>query len=534
MTLALAPAGIPQSPEVTPQTQAERSDFSETSSLAAVEKFLAGLRDLPHADRIEVGTCGRSHEGRPLLVVRAALQDTKAEGALRLLVIANIHAGEVEGKEAVQVLLREIASGQHEPLLEGCVVWFLPIYNVDGNEQLDRHRTQQNGPVLVGQRPNGQGLDLNRDCVKAEAPETQALLQLFRTHDPHVFLDLHTTDGSWHGYHLTYAPSLSTNIDPAIDRTGRALLETASQDLNRADPSYQTFDYGNFATRDWDGGGAPASAPTDRAWWTYDHRPRYGVNYYGLRNRIGILSEAYSNCDFATRIDVTRAFVMAIWRAAQAQRDSLIAACRQADRRLQQNTGGIYHGFDSHFGAPEFMDVLVGDCDRVPEEGGRGVRFVRRDVQTAERMPVYRRFVSRSQVALPAAWVLPEPPQAVLDLLVRHGIDHLQIASAQTVGTERFAVTGRRKPKRPFQGHQELHLAGSWQQTETTTLPAGTLVVASRQRLGRLAAQLLEPLSEDSLSTWNFLEAQTAEFFPVQRVTSQAAANQLTDLRSPR
>ncbi|MBK8099367.1 MAG: hypothetical protein IPK26_19835 [Planctomycetes bacterium] len=114
------------------------------------------------------------------------------------------------------------ARAAREDLLRGAELWFLPIYNPDGNEAVDRkNRPEQNGPDTVGKRPNGQGLDLNRDFVKADAPETRALLRLIDTVDPHVFMDLHTTDGSTHGYHLTFAPSLATSLDPG-DRQLRA------------------------------------------------------------------------------------------------------------------------------------------------------------------------------------------------------------------------------------------------------------------------------------------------------------------------
>ena len=131
---------------------------------------------------------------------------------MRILVNANIHAGEVEGKEATQMILREIAFGEHEELLRGADLMFVPVYNPDGNDRIDKkNRASQNGPDGgVGERANAQGLDLNRDFLKAESPECRALLRLFRMHDPHLFMDLHTTNGSHHGYQLTYSPSLST------------------------------------------------------------------------------------------------------------------------------------------------------------------------------------------------------------------------------------------------------------------------------------------------------------------------------------
>ncbi|MCA8952152.1 MAG: succinylglutamate desuccinylase/aspartoacylase family protein, partial [Planctomycetes bacterium] len=230
LTVAFAaalPAQARDAAPASPRTTPESTGYERTSTLADVQRFLDACVGLSHGDRLGISVAGKSHEGRPLLLVKCALPGRGDDSnRLRALIIGNIHAGEVEGKEALQQLAREFASGEHDAILEHCDVWLLPVYNPDGNEQLDvRHRPGQNGPARTGQRPNGQGFDLNRDFVKAEAPETRALLTLFGSVDPHLFMDLHTTNGSYHGYHLTYAPSLSTNMDPELADLSRTLLD---------------------------------------------------------------------------------------------------------------------------------------------------------------------------------------------------------------------------------------------------------------------------------------------------------------------
>ena len=189
--------------------------------------ILAPSCNVTSVSSVAVGTAGTSGEGRPLLLAAVGGEQptldaevARQRGGMRLLIVANIHGGEVEGKEAVLQLLRETAEGAHDARWADCQAWFLPIYNVDGNERIARaNRVSQNGPDGgVGERANAAGLDLNRDFVKADAPETRALLQLFDEVDPHLFVDLHTTNGSRHGYHLTYAPSLNPNVDGRVDR----------------------------------------------------------------------------------------------------------------------------------------------------------------------------------------------------------------------------------------------------------------------------------------------------------------------------
>ncbi len=501
-----------------PRTVPEATDHTATSRGADVESFLAACTKLPHGDLLRVTTAGTSHAGRNQPLVRIA--DDSHEGPrVRVLVIGNIHAGEIEGKEALQLLVREFATGQHRDLLQHCELQFLPIYNADGNEMLGSHnRAGQNGPDLAGQRANAQGLDLNRDFVKADAPETRTLLGLFRGFDPHVFVDLHTTNGSYHGYHLTFAPCLSPNFDPQLQRLSRSLLDE-SRDTMQREHHFATFDYGNFETRDWEQNGAPESPKGARGWYTYDHRPRYGINYFGLRNRIAILSEAYSYADFATRIAATRAFVLTLLQRCSARAAELLAQTAAADDRAKAGAG-LQLGFDSTFAPPESLPVLVGEVDTIPATGDKPLRHVRKGDGTPETMQVSRAFQARQQRPLPNAWAIVSPSTEVVQRLQLHGIEFTRLDAAASRRGERFAVTARKKPKRPYQGHQELVLAGQWEPAAELALPAGTLLVPAAQRLARLAAVLLEPESEDSLSTWNFFEANTDTHYPVLRLSA--------------
>jgi len=340
-----------------------------------VRAFVDELAALPHGDRLRVEVAGTSEEGRELLLVTAATPmpdagtDLRGDARLRILVNANIHGGEVEGKEVVQALLREIAQGEHEALLEHAIFLFVPVYNADGNDRIDpRQRVSQNGPVEgVGQRPNANDLDLNRDFIKAESAECRIMLGLFARHDPHVFIDLHTTNGSEHAYHLTWAPSLSTNVAPALDGFARGELLPQVQQRCLEDHEIRTYPYGNLTGRQ------------VRRWITYDHRPRFGTNYYGLRNRLGILSEAYSYADFETRIRATRAFTLEVLRGAVEHRATIAALCAAADRAMEAPDAALYFGHDTTFGPGHEAEVLLSKVDAV--QGEHGTRRVMSDIK---------------------------------------------------------------------------------------------------------------------------------------------------------
>lgn len=215
---------------------------------------------------LHVTQLGYSFEGRalPLVVVGnvadASPEAVRRSGKLRVYIQANIHAGEVEGKEAALMLLRDLAAGRHARWLDSVVLLIAPIYNADGNERVSlTNRPLQNGPVGgMGQRANAQGLDLNRDHVKLESPEARSVARFLTDYDPEVGMDLHTTDGSVHAYHLTYAPPLHPGTDPAIVGLlrGRWLPEVMRSIRQR--DGWDFFYYGNLP------GGRRAGAVTPR------------------------------------------------------------------------------------------------------------------------------------------------------------------------------------------------------------------------------------------------------------------------------
>ena len=255
----------------------------------------------------------------------------------------NIHAGEVEGKEALQAMLRDLVFDPKKNVLDSIVLVLVPIYNTDGNEVFKPqlvNRGSQNGPEMVGQRPNGQQLDLNRDYVKAETPETRGSLAMFNAWDPALFVDLHTTDGSFHGYALTYSPSLHPAAAIAGGTFGGAYVRDSMlpviRERMRTREHYQVFDYGNFS-----GDEGPQAGPGEkRGWSSYEHKPRYGTNYYGVRGRLSILSEAYSHDPFDRRVKSTYAFVSEVLSLTAERSRAVLALTRGSDAALESGRIG--------------------------------------------------------------------------------------------------------------------------------------------------------------------------------------------------
>jgi hypothetical protein len=513
-----------------PLTRAERTGYLETSHHADVVAFVDSLRLLGAG--ASFGTIGRSGEGRALPYVVASRpvvgtpEEARRLGRPVVYVQGNIHAGEVEGKEALQMLLRDLLLDGRPNVLDSIVLVAVPIYNADGNERWGpqaRQRGAQNGPETVGQRPNGAGLDLNRDYVKAEAPETRASLAAFNRWDPDVFVDLHTTNGSYHGYALTYSPTLH----PAAP-LGAFSHDTLLPELRRrvkARHGYETFPYGNFGSDEGIGARQPLTDSVKNGWYTYEHKQRYGTNYYGLRGRLSVLSEAYSHDPFERRVASTYAFVRELL--------SLVAERPTAARLAAARTAGRPTGpvpIRARFAQrpsrqPVLVEVLASTGDSTQTQPGvpRGIRRTGRMIVQA--MPVVDRFEATLTRTIPAGgWALdaaaPGADSAVT-LLRAHGVRVERLEAAADVEAELFRADSVVRAGRAFQGHQEVRLEGAWR-TERRPLAAGTYVVGADQPLALLALELLDPQSDDGLTTWNVFDAglRVGGDFPVVRLAS--------------
>ncbi|MEZ5988769.1 MAG: M14 family metallopeptidase [Planctomycetota bacterium] len=441
-----------------PPTVAEESGFTRTSTTAEVQAFLRSLERLPQAHRLSLGVLGRTTQGREIPLVRVRLEGfgdgvTPAADRLRVVVQANIHGGEVEGKEACQILLREVAHGGHEDLLDRLELWVVPDFNADGNDAMsDRNRVDQNGPDVVGTRHNGAGLDLNRDWVKVESPEVRAMLGLLNEVDPHLFVDLHTTDGSAHGYHLTYAPSLAVNCDDGLAAfEHQTLLPALREDM--AARGFRVFDYGNF-----EGEGVA------RVWKSFSQDPRFATNYAGMRNRLSVLSEAYSHLPFEERVAVTKAFVLANLHALLRFEDEVRRLCAAADARAGSAEPQAF-GSDSRFCAPVAREVLVGRFIEVELPDGRGKRLVAHEDHEAVRMGVQVAFEPTRRTDLPGAWLVPHPPEGLADHLRLHGLTVDVLAEPVDMGRGElveFVVTSVERAERPFEGHRLVKVEGEF------------------------------------------------------------------------
>ncbi len=506
---APVPVPPPPPPASGPVTVAEASGYAATSTYADVLAFIRDLQKLSPLVRVE--TIAVSTEGRaiPLLVVGKPLpRDPLALRHDKRAVVyfqANIHAGEVEGKEATLMLVRDILLDPKLPYLDKVVLLVAPIFNADGNDKMspDNRRGQVGPEKGSGVRHNGQNLDLNRDAVKLESPEMRGLVRnVLLRWDPLLLVDCHTTDGSYHEEPVTYSWPLCPNGDPDLIAYARdTMLPAVDAALERT--------YGTLSV--------PYGDPMDardmeKGWRTYGHHPRYVTNYVGLRNRLAILDENYSYADFRTRVLGNYNLLKAILDHCAANAADLRRRVAEADARAVARglapSGADTFGLDIEARPlPGKIAILGYEMEAPAGEAAAGPypRMRPTDRRKTYVMPYYADFVPTRSVRLPFAYLVPSASAEVLDNLLRHGVAVERLTEAATLEAEAFRIREIKGAERLYQGHRTNTVKGE-AALETREFPAGTLLVRTAQPLGRLAAYLLEPESDDGLLVWNFFD----------------------------
>ncbi|AKQ66931.1 hypothetical protein A176_003843 [Myxococcus hansupus] len=542
-------------------TRAEASNYTQTSLHADVLAFVDALCERTKlARRVDFG---RSGEGQPLVALvvsdRGCFTPEQARKQKKVVVMveANIHAGEVEGKEALLALARDLTLTKlGQTLLDKLCLVLVPNFNPDGNDRISPHNRKLNLKDLEGQvnpeggvgtRYTGEGWNLNRDSTKQEAPETRAMAALHQTWWPHVFIDCHTTDGSIHAFDLTFDTSHSNEpLFSELRAYNRALLERVAKAVQTRH-GFDSFWYGNYKDE-----GDPRSG-----WHTYPALPRFGSHYRGLLGRLDVLLETYSYIDFPRRCAVMRAWLLELFRDAArhagAYRDitdeTQDAIIERGTTPDVQALVGINYGVATRdargalaFEYPAY--ALPGDTANVLayDEASITARRYPGKRKKTYKMPHHRTFVPTQSVSTPEAYLAPP---ALAERLAGHGIQFERLTKSRSFTVDSYRVARREETFSPDvaanvppPGEAEVPLSQKPKpvrfetvltvapERTTREFPAETLYVPTAQRAGTLAVYLLEPHSDDGFCRWQFLDdaITVGELYPVHRVVSPATA----------
>lgn len=563
-------------------TRPELTNYEETSRYQEVIDYMRQMAQLN--PQIHLTTYGYTYEGRalPLAVIGAPAATPEAvlaTGKTRVYIQANIHGGEVEGKEAMLWMLRAIAKGEHSEWFNSMVLLINPIYNADGNERITLvNRGSQAGPVGgMGTRENALGLDLNRDGIKMETAEARSMASLLTRYQPHVAMDLHTTDGSAdNGFNMTYETSLSPNNSKAqMDMLRKELLPQITATAKEKHGS------------DWWYYGGVSGTGENRGWRSDADlaRPRYTSTYYGVRNILGLLTEAYSYTPLRTRIFETYWFVEEALNYVHKNAERVRAVVAQANK--ESVIGQKLAVRQELVKDPELKRIVFRPAvsTRHPLVADRPFRL-RADSSTevrVEMLPFYGMAEATETSLAPRVWAIPldnsisagagavggrgaaaggaargggagagaagmgrggasggmgggmgfgrggaggTPSQrmiaSVIDRLEAHGVQYTVTKRELEFTGERYRIATNTIAEREYQGnHRERTLTGQWEPVKQT-LPVGSVLIRMDQPLARLVFLLMDPRSNDGFMSWNILDPVLGlnpgpQFYPVLR-----------------
>ncbi|HZX79341.1 MAG TPA: M14 family zinc carboxypeptidase [Lysobacter sp.] len=487
-------------------TVSERSGFVRTGRydevVALCDRFAAAY---PRSVRCE--TFGTTPEGRPMKMLVASASGALTPEAARerglpvTLIQGGIHAGEIDGKDAGFLALRGLLDGKvAKGALARQVFVFVPVFNVDGHERFKAwNRPNQRGPEEMGWRVTAQNLNLNRDYMKADAPEMRAMLELIERWDPIVYVDLHVTDGAKFEHDVSIQVEPVNSGDEALRTAGRALRQGTIDRLARRGSLPLPY-YPSFVVDD-----DPASGFVDGV-----SAPRFSHGYMQLRNRIGMLVETHSWRPYPHRVRVTHDTVVAVLEQVASGGASWTRLAREADEHATRLGGQAVP-----------LDYKATDATRTIEFRGyaytrtpsavSGALMTRYDESTPQiwRLPLRDVIVPRTTVDAPRAGYVVPPAWAarVATQLDAHGVRYERIATAlHAVDGQAWRADAIRFGADSIEGHQRLDAQGAWAPA-TQAVAAGALFVPIAQPKARLAMGLLEPQAPDSIAGWGLFNA---------------------------
>ena len=488
-------------------TPAEASHFKTTPSYADTRAYLERLAAAA-PNTIKLTRFGVSPEGRDLMLVIATSngeftpEAARKSGKQILLVQAGIHAGEIEGKDAGLMLLRDLTVEKKFPhLLDHAILLYLPIFNVDGHENSSPYnRINQNGPDSMGFRATAQNLNLNRDYIKADAPEMRDWLTLFHAWLPDFFVDVHTTDGADYQYDLTWYTEDWGSLDPVV----LAWQNTALK--NRIFPHVEKR--GHLLSRYLE---LEDHRDITKGIVNFGSGQRFSTGYVALQNRAALLVETHMLKSYEVRVRVTYDLIVEILEEFRTHPGELRKAVEIADRDTIARAAKANVELPIAFKTTDKPEtyVLKGVAStQIHSEISNDIwtQYDPTKPKTID-VPFWRDLVPTKSVTLAAAYIVPAGWTQVLEKIAEHGLDVERLSKPVKLDVQRYRLDDAHWATAPFEGRLMLKSFKMNSEKVTVEFPAGSVIVRLDQRAANVAVHLLEPEAPDSLLHWGFLNA---------------------------
>lgn len=506
-----------QHPWVTP---AETTGLTDSPDYAQTLSYLKKLVASSPQLRLEV--IGQSPQGRDIYLVKASTQPDLAgkNGRPTLLVQAGIHSGEIDGKDAGLMLLRDIAHGDKAALLAGADLLFIPILSVDAHERRGEfNRMNQRGPVHQGWRSNAQNLNINRDYAKADSLEMHAVLKVLNQYQPDLYLDVHVTDGEDYQYDITYGfnepfASLSPNAASWLAQVYRPAVDKAlSRQGHIPGPLVFGLDRLDFAK--------------GLSGWTAS--PRFSNGYGDVRHLPTVLVENHSLKPYKQRVLGTYLLLEQSLKLLNEQ-GKVLQLAKQADQNARPQRQVLAFKAAEQAELIPFKgvsyEIAQSEISKAPY-----VKWTGQPKDYAE-LPVYWEKVPAVEVEVPAAFWIPPQYQDVIARLALHGIEMTRLTQPKQLELQQWVAQDPQFAKAPFEGRigVSASFTAQWLQYP---LPAGSVRISTDQPLGRLAVALLAPQGPDSFFSWGFFHGmfERTEYFETYALLPWIEQQLATDSR---
>jgi murein tripeptide amidase MpaA len=489
-----------------------RTDY-EKSGMKATPRYDETIAYCKRLDKaspwIRYTTFGKSPQGRDLPLVIASkrgvfaaweAERARKNGDVVVLIEAGIHAGEIEGKDAGLMLLRDIAIDKKYPgLLDHVTVLFVPIFNVDGHERFGPYnRINQKGPEEMGWRTTANSLNLNRDFLKADTDETRAWLKLFNEWKPDFFIDSHTTDGADYQYVVTYIVDILGNMVPSLtDWTRDVYLANVSKTMEQA--GYPMCPYVYLV--EW---------PNPRSGMvTWVTPPRFAQGYVSLRNRPSILIETHQLKEYSVRVSATYEMLKQTLELLDRERAGLRNAISTADA-YTASAAFREKPFPLRFRVDRsdsvFFEFKGIEYETVKSDltGGNWYQFTGKPETFT--IPYFNKQKITATAHLPEAYIVPPEWEDVIRRIEAHGIEFRRLSAPATLEVHSYRFKNYEWQAEPYEGRHPAKF-DSEPIVETRTFPAGSVVIDMNQSASQVAAHILEPTGPDSYVLWGLFDA---------------------------